>query len=502
MVERHAPGIDEDGDEAGGPGSARFASGRIVDERVAPLDDALLKDLSRVLAHGEGGESDVPAGFTYVGQFIAHDLSFEKVLALNVTRFGTLPNKRSPALDLDSLYGRGPENPPSEGPSYYEADGLHLREGTTVDHHGQPDRAGFDLPRTGADAPLAEIPDRRNDENLAIAQIHVAFIRFHNAVVDALPENNRTFDEARKVVTKHYQWMVRHDFLPKVCDEAVVDKVFGTGRSVIDVEEPPTMPIEFSIAAFRFGHSMLRPNYSWNDEMDDGFASLGRLFALSANSGDLGGRTAIPSSAIADYRRLFDFAADGHEAASDAALVVPKEKFNRAMAIDTSLVLPLAALPPQAVDTPEPIPPSEDNLAYRDLLRAKRRGVVTGQRMVEFCQGRGLPITELPDDLGTHAYAAPFDRLSAAQLALLGQRTPLWFYVLREAEVRGNGKLTGVGAQIVVEVIHRAMQLSSASIVNEPDWRPELGPDSETFRMTDLLITAFGKDHLQDPLGP
>jgi hypothetical protein len=498
MVERHAPSIEDDGDEAGGPGSARFASGRIVEERVTPLDDDVLKDLSLVLTHGEGGDSRIPAGFTYVGQFIAHDLSFEKVLDLDVTRFGAVKNLRSPALDLDSLYGPGP----NEGPSYFEADRIHLKAGTTVDSNGQPERPGFDLPRTGADGPLAEIPDRRNDENLAVAQIHVAFIRFHNAVVDELPDDSRTFAHAREVVTKHYQWMVLHDFLPKVCDEAVVDEVFDPerGRKVIDVEDPPTMPIEFSIAAFRFGHSMLRPNYSWNDEMDDGFASLGRLFALTANSGDLGGRTALPSRAIADYRRLFDFREDGH-AVAPGALVVPEEKFNRAMAIDTSLVLPLAALPAQAVNTPAPLPPSEDNLAYRDLLRAKRRGVVTGQQMARFCKARGLPITELPDDLGTHAYAAPLHRLSAAHLAVLGQRTPLWFYVLREAEARGNGKLTGVGARIVVEVIHRAMELSSASIVNDRGWRPELGPDSETFRMTDLLIKAFGQAHLQDPLG-
>jgi hypothetical protein len=500
MVERHAPGIEDDDDEAVGQGSARFASGRIVHERVAPLDDGVLQNLSQVLAHGEGGPSRVPAGFTYVGQFIAHDLSFEKVLDLNVTRFGTLPNKRSPALDLDSLYGRGPENPPSEGPTYYQPDNIHLKEGTTVDDDGQLDRVGFDLPRAGVDAPLAEIPDRRNDENLAIAQIHVAFIRFHNEVVDRLQGDRRTFSEARDVVTKHYQWMVRHDFLPKVCDEAVVDEVFDPegGRKVIDVEEPPTMPIEFSIAAFRFGHSMLRPNYSWNDEMDHGFASLGRLFALSANSGDLGGRPAIPSSAIADYRRLFDFGDDGH-----GALAVPVEKLNFAMAIDTSLVLPLAALPARAVNTSKPIPPSEDNLAYRDLLRAKRRGVVTGQLMADFCRERGVTdIPDLPDDLGTRAYAAPLHRLSEADRELLARETPLWFYVLREAEVHGDGKLTGVGARLVVEVIHRAMELSSASIVNEPDWRPELGGAGKPFRMTDLLRVAFDDAHLQNPLGP
>ncbi len=79
--------------------------------------------------------------------------------------------------------------------------------------------------------------------------------------------------------------------------------------------------------------------------------------------------------------------------------------------------------------------------------------------------------------------------------------TPLWFYVLREAELN-NGKLKGVGARIVAETFHRAIEGSTHSIVRDPAWRPSLGPNNSTFRMVDLLLFAFqGRKALLAPLG-
>ena len=95
----------------------------------------------------------------------------------------------------------------------------------------------------------------------------------------------------------------------------------------------------------------------------------------------------------------------------------------------------------------------------------------------------------------TSAVSAP------AQRDALVANTPLWFYVLREAELNG-GRLTGVGARIVAETFHRAMEGSRFSIVADPTWRPSLGPDNATFQMTDLLFFAFeGKKALINPLG-
>jgi hypothetical protein len=204
----------------------------------------------------------IPAGFTYLGQFLDHDLTFDKSALMEGVDISpaTLLQSRSPSLDLDSLYGNGPGDPGSA--KFYEADGTHLKVGTA--QGGLP---GSDLPRetAGAAVGTAIIPDPRNDENLAVAQTHAAFIRFHNRVVDTLPGSvpvAQRFTEARRIVTKHYQWMVRSDYLPKVCAPAVVTNVFSQGRKAFEVgavpTSVPTMPIEFSVAAFRLGHSMIR----------------------------------------------------------------------------------------------------------------------------------------------------------------------------------------------------------------------------------------------------
>ena len=117
----------------------------------------------------------------------------------------------------------------------------------------------------------ALIPDPRNDENLIVAQTHLAMIRFHNRVVDKLPASmpaGQKFRRARKSVTLHYQWLIRHDFLPRIVQENVLDDVFTNGRKLVEPTatpvDVPTMPVEFSVAAFRLGHSMVRPAYDWN----------------------------------------------------------------------------------------------------------------------------------------------------------------------------------------------------------------------------------------------
>jgi len=205
-----------------------------------------------------GTTGGMGAGFTYLGQFIDHDLTFDQSALMEGTDVSPadLILARSPTLDLDSLYGAGPGNPGSA--KFYESDGLHLKVG---DADGTPSH-GFDLPRKGSGPPknarVAVIPDPRNDENLAVAQTHAAMIRFHNRVVDTLPSSvpaAQRFREARKIVTKHYQWMIRTDYLPKICTPAVVNDVFNNGRKAFEPGKPPTsvptMPLEFSVGAFR-----------------------------------------------------------------------------------------------------------------------------------------------------------------------------------------------------------------------------------------------------------
>ncbi len=458
-----------------------------------------LERIGNAMAVGGGGAAPIPAGFTYLGQFIDHDLTFDRtnvMLGEDVSPVELL-QARSPSLDLDSLYGAGPTDPASA--RFYAADGIHLKMGKTVAAEGITARDGFDLPR-GAGTTVARkrkaiIPDPRNDENLAVAQLHLAFIRFHNRVVDTLPASvapSQRFIRARRIVTRHYQWMVRTDFLRRICAPGVVSDVFNNGRKAFEVgvapTDVPTMPIEFSVAAYRLGHSMIRRDYNWNRIFDAGSGTLDLLFTFSAGSGDLGGELRLPSTWIADLRRLYDFREAGRD-----DLAVPQAKFNRAMRIDTRLSRPLKTLPGLT---------DEDNLAIRNLIRAKMVRLATGQQMARFLRNKGVAVSTLTKaQIRDGNNGVELDGLTQAQRDALLRDTPLWFYILREAEL-GGGKLRGVGARIVAETFHRAMEGSRVSIVRDPTWRPSLGPDNTTFRMVDLLLFAFrGRKALLAPLG-
>jgi Animal haem peroxidase len=443
-----------------------------------------------------------------LGQFIDHDLTFDKtkvMLGQHVSP-AKLLQARSPSLDLDSLYGAGPQDP--ESAKFYEADGLHLKMGKTLAEGGLPAMDGFDLPRgagnTQAKKRKAIIPDPRNDENLAVAQTHLAFIRFHNRVVDTLgsvPLPQR-FAQAREIVTKHYQWMIRTDYLRRICAPGVVNDVFTGGRKAFEVgatpTEVPTMPIEFSVAAFRLGHSMVRRAYNWNKVFDNGGGTLDLLFVFSATGGELGGGLRLPSTWIVDWRRLFDFGE-----ANRPNLVVPAGKFNRAMRIDTALVPPLRNLPSGTFGGPSvPFNDPRANLAFRNMTRAKMVRLATGQQMATFLKGKGVNLKKLTKaEIRNGSNGAELDRLTQVQRAAALKDTPLWFYILREAEL-GGSRLRGVGARIVAETFHRAMEGSEHSIVRDTTFKPTLGPDDATFRMVDLLLFAFeGKKKLLAPLG-
>jgi len=473
------------------------------------LGDPNRKRLGNAMAAGGGGTGQIPAGFTYLGQFIDHDLTFDKtevMLGANISPAALLQG-RSPELDLDSLYGAGPLDP--ESAKFYEADGIHLKKGKTKAIDPFPALEGHDHPRgagtTQAQKRKAIIPDKRNDENLAVAQTHLAFVRFHNRVVDTLPASvpaSQRFDTARELVTKHYQWMIRTDYLPRICAAGVVNNVFNQGRKAFEVgatpTDVPTMPVEFSVAAFRLGHSMIREAYNWNKAFDNGSGFLSYLFEFSATGGNLGGETRLLSNWVADFRRLYNFGE-----ANKPNLVVPAAKFNKAMRIDTRLVDPLKNLPPGTFGGPTvPFNDPRANLAFRNLTRAKMVKLATGQQMANFLKSKGVNLTKLTKtQIRDGNNGAKLDRLTAAQRAALLKDTPLWFYILREAELNG-GKLKGVGARIVAETIHRAMEGSEHSIVRDTAFKPSFGPNNNTFRMVDLLLFAFeGKKSLLAPLG-
>lgn len=296
-------------------------------------------------------DSAVPSGFTYLGQFLDHDLTFDRSrLKDNATvPVADLIQGRSPSLDLDSLYGLGPVLTPE----FYAADKTHLKTGATVkadfptDGIADKPHAGFDLPRRTNRKAL--IPDIRNDENLVVGQTHNAFIRFHNRVVDRLAADGvpaaDLFAKARETVVRHYQWMIRTDFLPRIVKPQLVDDVFTNGRKVFEVApvpgDAPTMPVEFSVAAYRLGHSMVRSFYD--------FTEAGRN----------------------DLRPI----------------VGGRNKMNFARRIDTLLTGFMAFLPDGSIGGPDP-KAIRHNLAFRNLTRAHMLKLATGQQMVALMRSR------------------------------------------------------------------------------------------------------------------
>ena len=478
-----------------------------IGPKGTPLNVTIIRKLARAMVVGGGGDGQVPAGYTYLGQFVDHDLTMDSTDLMTQGEVSptAMLQGRSPRLDLDSLYGAGPGNTASA--QFYEADGLHMKTGTTIPADNVKAKPRHDLPRVGRGgitvAQQALIPDPRNDENLIVAQTHLALINFHNKVVDKIPVGlspAERFTRARRRVTLHYQWLLRHDYLPRICQPSVVDDVFARGRKLFEPDaapsDVPTMPLEFSVAAFRLGHSMIRSEYNWNSKFPGNAGSLDWMFFFSALGGNLGGERRLISSWIADWRRLYDFPAGGKP-----ALTAPDSGVNKAMRIDTLLTNPLASLPPSTFGGDETAGPMMRNLAFRNLARGNMVRLASGQQMVTRLKSKAINVTALTRaQILNGKGGARLDHLTAAEKDAVVSRTPLWFYILREAELN-NGRLKGVGARIVAETFHRAIEGSRFSIVRAPGFTPTLGPRKGTFEMTDLLFFTYGSKAELAPAG-
>jgi hypothetical protein len=409
----------------------------------------------------------IPAGFTYLGQFLDHDMTYDPTSSLARRQDPeSIRNFRIPALDLDSLYGGGPDVSPhlydrsvDRGRSTLLVEKIPGSAAASMDR-----KARFDLPRNSQMMGLAG--DARNDENLIVSQLHLAMLRFHNQVVGDVRDDlgprataEEVFGEASRIVRWHYQWLVLHEFLDKTVGTATAEDVLNNGLQHYRWRNEPYIPVEFSAAAYRFGHSQVRPTYRANfgPSADDSslqfFAQLFNPEAPDSNDPqDLrGGKRA--ARRFIDWQTFFDFG-DG--------LVFQNKR------IDTVLSHPLFAL----MDKPEAEPTS---LPTRNLLRGLMLKLPSGQRVARAMQ---LPVL------------APADLADLKPFSLQG-RTPLWFYVLREAEVTVNGDHLGpVGGRIVAEVIVGLVRGDRQSYLRQdPDWRPTYGDDG-TFTAVDLLRAA------------
>ena len=377
----------------------------------------------------------IPAGFAIFGQFVAHDITADRSLLAHHAVAGELQNFRSPRLDLECLYGDGPVG----NPFLYDAnDADKLLLGMNA--AGEPD----DLPRNHQGVAL--LGDPRNDVHLLISQLHLAFLKFHNRVVDWLRErgiaDDDVFEEARRLVRWHYEWIVVNEFLPLSAGEEVVADVLKNGRKYYEPGEKPAIPVEFSDAAYRFGHSQITPVYRLNDAVGD----------LTIFPDCLGFRP-VPPERVLDWSWFFDV--PGAHAPQPSRKLV------------ASLTHALIDLPEQIVGHTEI--PEHHSLASRDLQRGAALGLPSGQAVARYMDVEPLSQEECASE------------------------TPLWYYVLKEAEVQAGGEHLGeVGGRIVAEVLLGLLDADPASYKRaEPGWRSILpGANPGEFTMADLLVFA------------
>ncbi|CAN5906457.1 heme peroxidase family protein [soil metagenome] len=506
------------------------------------LGDAMVEDS---LAPGEGtlqptGNSTVPPIFTYWGQFIDHDLTANtdrdsKVSDITKPDLApldpafvvkNLKNLRQPTVNLDSVYGDGPtfdgKKPTQSGRMY---DGIKLRVGKVALNpntppipgvpippdrlEGEGDATKFisvdpnrDLPRIGAlitqgvvkkeDFPeefrkkpnfeqLAFIADARNDENLIIAQLHTAVLRFHNAVVDWVKANEpndydgckrseaQLFERAQQLTRWHYQWLVVNDFLKTMTVAGIADNVLlGKLKHYAPRNGKPYMPLEFSVAAYRFGHTMVRAAYDHNRNfgrpaprqlpvIDN--ASFDNLFAFTGSGQPpfRGPTKVLPFNWIIEWDRFID-----------KGSLFP-DHFARK--IDTRLAPPLRNMLNQGNAEPNPdIKTILKRLARRNLLRGYLLSIPTGQSVAAEMGVAALSTNELR--LGN---SGPLNQVLEDNGFL--ERTPLWFYVLKDAEVRANGNSLGeLGSRIVCETIIGQLRNDPESYLKQQGgWDPSKG---------------------------
>ena len=464
-----------------------------------------LKDLGdRMIVNDPPDEanSHIPPVYTYWGQFIDHDItantdrdSDDSGIINDITRADFAPlapddvrqnlvNLRTPAFDLDSVYGGGPD----VDPEMY--DGIKLKIGTVATGPGIPgvipppdDDLMRDLPRAGQNddgvSPKeAVIGDMRNDENLIVAQFHLSFLRFHNNAVDWVESQKKyatdtaVFEEAQQLTRKHYQWLVVNDYLRTVMSPGTVDKVLLGGRKFYNPTAGAFAPVEFSVAAYRFGHSMVRDAYDHNRNFGRGGdfqpkASFEDEFRFTGGGGFFG-TDVLPFNWIIEWDRFID-KGSVFDKESDGA----PARFARK--IDTHLAPPLEDMvnqtdPDQPGDSPD-VKRIKDllrHLAQRNLLRGYLLSVPTGQAVANAMDIPVLSAGELQQGNSADLNAT----LTAGGFL---DKTPLWYYVLKEAEVRENGHSLGdVGSRIVVETMIGMMQCDEGSYLNT-GWEPSQG---------------------------
>ncbi|HEY3772789.1 MAG TPA: peroxidase family protein [Solirubrobacteraceae bacterium] len=426
-----------------------------------------------------GSNPDNPtmtAGSTFVGQFTDHDITFDQTSRLGVPQDPLIsPNTRTPALDLDSVFGGGS----GIRPDLYvdNADGSvgpKLKIGSGGVHE--------DVPRlpNGDGTYTALLGDPRNDENVIVAGLHCAHVLIYNRVVDELsefdlsafpanppgarPDGYAAFLLARQVTLWHYQWLLVNEHLPQIAGQAVVDDVLQSGgRFYTPPPGDAFMPIEFGAACYRFGHSMVRPSYRAN---------------FTCGTGDSTSPTADPFFALVFDPDEPDFSAPPRDDRDDLLGGFPAPRryvgwqtffdfgdgqVKNNKRIDTTIssvlfTLPVPAIAPRTQTAPTVLP-------QRNLLRQLTWGLPSGQALAREI---GVPPLSTADLAEIAAVHRPF-----------AVRTPLWYYILAEAKAAADGLNLGpVGGRVVAETLIGLLRADPTSYLTVcPGFTPFLGSD-------------------------
>ena len=373
-------------------------------------------------------DSNVASVWPFFGQFIAHDITADRSPLAHRSDPDRIRNFRVPRANLEGVYGAGPVGSP------------YL--------YGRNDAAKLLLSPSGGDLPrnhegIALVGDPRNDVHLFVSQMQVAFIKLHNRLIDRLRDDGvaepEVFEEARRAATWHYQHVILREFLPGVIGAELTAELLDNGPQLYRIDGDPYIPFEFADAAYRYGHAQIRDRYQVNEQFG-------------------------PCPLFPD---LIGFGPVSPEHTVDWALQLDQ----RAKRIDARLPASLIALPTQISGSA----PGTDyaSLANRDLQRGQAVGLASGEAVA-------------------HRLGVP--ALSAAQVGLAEygwtEETPLWLYILKEAEVLCEGDRLGpVGGRIVGEVLVGIIDGDPESFRSvEPGWSPTLPARRDgAFGLADIL---------------
>jgi hypothetical protein len=382
-------------------------------------------------------DSQVAAVWPFFGQFIAHDITADRSPLVHRAQRGSVRNFRVPKANLEGMYGAGPIGAPY---LYRRDDPAKLLLSP----------AGCDVPRNHQG--IALIGDPRNDVQLFTNQLLVAFIKLHNRLVDRLRADGvaeaTLFDDARRAATWHYQHVILREFLPGLIGAELAAELLDHGPSLYRVDrDDPFIPFEFADAAYRYGHAQIRPSYQVN-----------RDFGPVPVFPDLMGFGPVPPEHRVDWTLQID--------------VPGFPRAQRAKRIDARLPGPLISLPTQVSGEA----PGTDyaSLANRDLQRGQAVGLPSGEALA-----RRLDVPMLtPAQVGLDDWTG---------------ETPLWFYILKEAEVLHSGDQLGpVGGRIVGEVLVGIIDDDPESFrAVDPTWMPTLpARRAGAFGLADILVPS------------